>query len=178
MLFCSCIDGIWTLWDACWKCQSQDGWECDASIRWWRRGLFEKSCHTYLWCHKTGIWLWSMFQLIIAKYLYFAILTMFNAVTYTLHRKLKVAKKENQNIRSGETTMIWMNTFGMWFLHFFLCIFHTTWYTTYLSFFLSNCRSVDCFRLGWPMRIDADFFCMSVQQLHQDKVGVRHLFVL
>ncbi|KMT14382.1 hypothetical protein BVRB_4g071620 [Beta vulgaris subsp. vulgaris] len=31
--------------------------------------------------------------------------------------------------------------------------------------------SVDCFRLGWPMRIDADFFCMSVQQLHQDKVG-------
>lgn len=48
----------------------------------------------------------SMFQLIIAKYLYFAILTMFNAVTYTLHRKLKVAKKENQNIRSGETTMI------------------------------------------------------------------------
>ncbi|KAJ0019965.1 hypothetical protein Pint_31296 [Pistacia integerrima] len=30
--------------------------------------------------------------------------------------------------------------------------------------------SVDCFRLGWPMRADADFFCLPVEQL-RDKNG-------
>ncbi|CAL0316283.1 unnamed protein product [Lupinus luteus] len=29
--------------------------------------------------------------------------------------------------------------------------------------------SVDCFRLGWPMRADADFFCLPVEQLIFDK---------
>ncbi|GAB4828141.1 Callose synthase 2 [Ancistrocladus abbreviatus] len=29
--------------------------------------------------------------------------------------------------------------------------------------------SVDCFRLGWPMRADADFFCLPPDQLHVDK---------
>ncbi|KAK7358027.1 hypothetical protein VNO80_17326 [Phaseolus coccineus] len=29
--------------------------------------------------------------------------------------------------------------------------------------------SVDCFRLGWPMRADADFFCLPVEQLNFDK---------
>ncbi|KAL0286903.1 UNVERIFIED_CONTAM: Callose synthase 3 [Sesamum calycinum] len=33
--------------------------------------------------------------------------------------------------------------------------------------------SVDCFRLGWPMRADADFFCKSVNQLRSEKDGVR-----
>ncbi|KAK7856260.1 callose synthase 3 [Quercus suber] len=28
--------------------------------------------------------------------------------------------------------------------------------------------SVDCFRLGWPMRADADFFCLSTGQNHQN----------
>ncbi|XWS52424.1 hypothetical protein CRYUN_Cryun11dG0069900 [Craigia yunnanensis] len=27
--------------------------------------------------------------------------------------------------------------------------------------------SVDCFRLGWPMRADADFFCLSIEQLRE-----------
>lgn len=27
-----------------------------------------------------------------------------------------------------------------------------------------NYRSVDCFRLGWPMRADADFFCLRTVQ--------------
>lgn len=31
------------------------------------------------------------------------------------------------------------------------------------------CRSVDCFRLGWPMRADADFFCMPSEQRYLDK---------
>lgn len=31
--------------------------------------------------------------------------------------------------------------------------------------------SVDCFRLGWPMRIDADFFCLPAEELRQDKNG-------
>ncbi|KAF6151837.1 hypothetical protein GIB67_010411 [Kingdonia uniflora] len=31
--------------------------------------------------------------------------------------------------------------------------------------------SVDCFRLGWPMRADADFFSMSSEHLHIDKNG-------
>ncbi|XP_057954435.1 callose synthase 3 [Malania oleifera] len=31
--------------------------------------------------------------------------------------------------------------------------------------------SVDCFRLGWPMRADADFFCLPVEHLHYDKSG-------
>ncbi|WVY95441.1 hypothetical protein V8G54_034529 [Vigna mungo] len=29
--------------------------------------------------------------------------------------------------------------------------------------------SADCFRLGWPMRADADFFCLPVEQLNFDK---------
>lgn len=28
--------------------------------------------------------------------------------------------------------------------------------------------SVDCFRLGWPMRADADFFCLSTEQIPQN----------
>ncbi|THF94807.1 hypothetical protein TEA_002607 [Camellia sinensis var. sinensis] len=31
--------------------------------------------------------------------------------------------------------------------------------------------SVDCFRLGWPMRADADFFCLPIEQLQADKNG-------
>ncbi|TYJ21863.1 hypothetical protein E1A91_A08G090700v1 [Gossypium mustelinum] len=27
--------------------------------------------------------------------------------------------------------------------------------------------SVDCFRLGWPMRADADFFCLPIEQLNE-----------
>ncbi|KAL0419646.1 UNVERIFIED_CONTAM: Callose synthase 3 [Sesamum radiatum] len=29
--------------------------------------------------------------------------------------------------------------------------------------------SVDCFRLGWPMRADADFFCKHVDQLQSER---------
>ncbi|XP_059628840.1 callose synthase 3 [Cornus florida] len=29
--------------------------------------------------------------------------------------------------------------------------------------------SVDCFRLGWPMRADADFFCLPIEQYHLEK---------
>ncbi|XP_059461541.1 callose synthase 2-like [Corylus avellana] len=29
--------------------------------------------------------------------------------------------------------------------------------------------SVDCFRLGWPMRADAEFFCQPLEQLRLDK---------
>jgi len=36
-----------------------------------------------------------------------------------------------------------------------------------------NCRSVDCFRLGWPMRADADFFCLPPEQFGQDRSGVK-----
>ncbi|GAV73698.1 LOW QUALITY PROTEIN: Glucan_synthase domain-containing protein/DUF605 domain-containing protein/FKS1_dom1 domain-containing protein, partial [Cephalotus follicularis] len=31
--------------------------------------------------------------------------------------------------------------------------------------------SVDCFRLGWPMRADADFFCLPIEQLRYNKDG-------
>ncbi|XP_057473917.1 callose synthase 3 isoform X1 [Actinidia eriantha] len=31
--------------------------------------------------------------------------------------------------------------------------------------------SVDCFRLGWPMRADADFFCLPIEQLRFEKHG-------
>uniref|UniRef100_A0AAU6MV01 1,3-beta-glucan synthase n=1 Tax=Paeonia lactiflora TaxID=35924 RepID=A0AAU6MV01_PAELC len=31
--------------------------------------------------------------------------------------------------------------------------------------------SVDCFRLGWPMRADADFFCQSTGRFHFEKNG-------
>ncbi|KAL3622395.1 Callose synthase 1 [Castilleja foliolosa] len=29
--------------------------------------------------------------------------------------------------------------------------------------------SVNCFRLGWPMRADADFFCLPVEQIHAER---------
>ncbi|KAK6925713.1 1,3-beta-glucan synthase subunit FKS1-like, domain-1 [Dillenia turbinata] len=31
--------------------------------------------------------------------------------------------------------------------------------------------SVDCFRLAWPMRADADFFCLPIEELHFEKNG-------
>ncbi|KAH7849658.1 hypothetical protein Vadar_021042 [Vaccinium darrowii] len=31
--------------------------------------------------------------------------------------------------------------------------------------------SVDCFRLGWPMRADADFFCVPIEQHHFEKTN-------
>ena len=41
-----------------------------------------------------------------------------------------------------------------------------------LSF--QNCRSVDCFRLGWPMRVDSDFFSVPFpqqeRQVNKDEV--------
>ncbi|PPE02772.1 hypothetical protein GOBAR_DD00187 [Gossypium barbadense] len=39
------------------------------------------------------------------------------------------------------------------------------------SFFILCLQSVDCFRLGWPMRADADFFCLPTEQL-VEKNGV------
>ena len=41
-----------------------------------------------------------------------------------------------------------------------------------------NGRSVDCFRLGWPMRADADFFCQPLEQLRVDKKDVSCNFEL
>ncbi|XP_028064548.1 callose synthase 3-like isoform X3 [Camellia sinensis] len=38
--------------------------------------------------------------------------------------------------------------------------------------------SVDCFRLGWPMRADADFFCLPIVQLHANKNEIRTLQML
>ncbi|KAK6162846.1 hypothetical protein DH2020_002687 [Rehmannia glutinosa] len=32
--------------------------------------------------------------------------------------------------------------------------------------------SVNCFRLGWPMRADADFFCLPIEQIHADRSEV------
>lgn len=37
---------------------------------------------------------------------------------------------------------------------------------------VSNCRSVNCFRLGWPMRADADFFCHPIDKIHSDRIEV------
>ncbi|CAL5354214.1 unnamed protein product [Camellia sinensis] len=31
--------------------------------------------------------------------------------------------------------------------------------------------SVDCFHLGWPMRVDADFFCLPIEKLRVEKNG-------
>lgn len=59
-----------------------------------------------------------------------------------------------------------MNTFGINILFFpfpcFFCGFSILIPVMY-------CRSVDCFRLGWPMRADADFFCMPSEQRYLDK---------
>ncbi|KHN27101.1 Callose synthase 3 [Glycine soja] len=38
--------------------------------------------------------------------------------------------------------------------------------------------SADCFQLGWPMRADADFFCLPVEQLNFDKSNVSIVNVL
>ena len=56
---------------------------------------------------------------------------------------------------------------------FFICKFYLSTLFIFLEVYLPmfNCRSVDCFRLGWPMRADADFFCLSIEQL-REKNGV------
>lgn len=37
------------------------------------------------------------------------------------------------------------------------------------TIFCNTCRSVDCFRLGWPMRADADFFYQPPEVVRGDK---------
>ena len=46
--------------------------------------------------------------------------------------------------------------------------------------FNNNCRSADCFRLGWPMRADADFFWLPVAQrdFENSNVSVDHKFII
>ena len=34
------------------------------------------------------------------------------------------------------------------------------------------CRSIRCFRLGWPMRADADFFCLTAEELRVENSEV------
>lgn len=42
----------------------------------------------------------------------------------------------------------------------------------------NNCRSVDCFRLGWPMRADSDFFRVPIEQHDGNKTEVYNMWVL
>ena len=59
-----------------------------------------------------------------------------------------------------------MNTSGdfhLLIMSYFFVIYILSW-----LILLYNYRSVDCFRLGWPMRADADFFCLSIGQIRQN----------
>lgn len=60
-----------------------------------------------------------------------------------------------------------MNTFGTCFSVFMGVSYAKTGY--YNILLVSNCRSVDCFKLGWPMRADADFFYQPSKELEVDK---------
>lgn len=68
-----------------------------------------------------------------------------------------------------------MNTFGDISVYLFSHILKVLYmcFSSWLNMVL-HCRSVDCFRLGWPMRADADFFCQPVGQLNTEKDGVHN----
>lgn len=88
--------------------------------------------------------------------------------TFCLHRKLKGVKEENQNILNGETMMTWMSTSGI--VHFLVYSAFSCDKIRPIKYFVGvKCRSVDCFRLGWPMRADADFFCQPIEKVPADK---------
>ena len=71
-----------------------------------------------------------------------------------------------------------MNIFGIilfiWLLDLLLYISHFLVY----NFSPCLCRSVDCFRLGWPMRTDADFFSNPGTLPSKDRNGVRNILPL
>lgn len=48
------------------------------------------------------------------------------------------------------------------------------WFLRLIKYDFLHCRSVDCFRLGWPMRADADFFCLPVAVPNTEKDGVHN----
>lgn len=65
-----------------------------------------------------------------------------------------------------------MSTFGKITSHFSIDVFTLDNIYIFNLKFLIKHRSVDCFRLGWPMRADSDFFCKTVDQLRSEKNGV------
>lgn len=64
-----------------------------------------------------------------------------------------------------------MNTSGN-ILSFVFIIFS---YIMLTYAFMLNCRSVNCFKLGWPMRADADFFRLPIGQLRAEKSEVKKI---
>ena len=68
-----------------------------------------------------------------------------------------------------------MNTFGSIFSLFRIFLIG---YELGNEFLAMHYRSVDCFRLGWPMRADADFFCLPLEQLRHERNGVSPIFYL
>lgn len=74
-------------------------------------------------------------------------------------RKLPIAKEGRLIILYGETMMILMSISGQHYITFLQLFSMLSSFHIITSLLLFNiCRSPDCFKIGWPMRLDHDFF--------------------
>lgn len=85
-------------------------------------------------------------------------------------------KKQTRKIKTFSMEELW------WFKRILLVLdFHLLHFSFSVNMLLEinlpffNYRSVDCFRLGWPMRADADFFCLPIERLRFEKSEVATL---
>ena len=142
------IDGIWDVWYVSWKCECLDGWICEASLWRWERSLSEKSCYTNIPHHSKG----KLALIVRLPHLCFMLLYVlhFSVFFYSL-QEAERSKREKGNHSEWRNYDDLNEYFWYWFFYYI--------FVSSLDFIsLLNCRSADCFRLGWPMRADADFF--------------------
>lgn len=184
MPFAVCIlDGIWIVWYACWKRQSHDWRECETSLRRWRWSFLEKSCYPYLWSNCQGMHavLFSLKIKFWASCIPFCFYLLYH---YSIYWKAPLWigcltgswKKQTRKIKTFSMEELW------WFKRILLVLdFHLLHFSFSVNKLLEinlpffNYRSVDCFRLGWPMRADADFFCLPIERLRFEKSEVATL---
>lgn len=93
-----------------------------------------------------------------------------------------ISLQEAERSKRGSKHSQWRNYDDLneyfWYYTIFFSLF-CFWFIFILDEFCNNLlvlyyRSVDCFRLGWPMRADADFFCLPFDQLQFVKNGVSY----
>lgn len=100
-------------------------------------------------------------------FLFWCLASKWNLITFCGKRKPREIEGARQVIQGGEIMMIWMSTFGEFSNGNFYIYASIRWLlpenqqTPTIVF-----RSKRCFRLKWPMDLNADFFIHTDEVLH------------
>ena len=106
-------------------------------------------------------------------YLFFT----FNCSIYMLFGHLRFAgswKEQRWKIKAFPMEELWwfewiLLVLSSPFFFFFLHCVALFCFNFHIDSPAQNCRSMDCFRLGWPMRADADFFRLPPKQFNSSE---------